>query len=66
MLLHIFQGLAKPLRAGNGKLAIMHDFAGNTPSAILVHRDGAQPLFMAHRPDLPENPLSAQIYLETE
>jgi hypothetical protein len=44
----------------------MLDFAGKSPSAILVNRDGEQPLYMALRPDLPENPLSAQIYLEIE
>jgi hypothetical protein len=48
------------------KVVIMLDFAGISPSAILVNRDGEQPLLMALRPDLPENPLTAQIYLETE
>ena len=48
------------------KLFIMIDFAGITPSAILVKKWRGKPLFMALRPDLPENPLSAQIYLEIE
>ena len=42
----------------------MLDFAGITPSAILVKKWRGKPLFMALRPDLPENPLAAQIYLE--
>ena len=45
---------------------IMLDFAGITPSAILVKKWRGKPLFMALRRDLPGNPLSAQIYLEIE
>lgn len=44
----------------------MLDFAGITPSAILVKKWRGKPLFMAPRRDLPGNPLSAQIYLEIE
>jgi len=44
----------------------MLDFAGISPSAILVTKWRGTPLLMVLRPDLPENPLAAQIYLEIE
>ena len=58
--------LRAPIKTPLKSWSIMLDFAGITPSAILVKKWRGKPLFMALRPDLPENPLSAQIYLEIE